>query len=81
MANYTTLTDEQLVRAYSEGNNEAFDTLLKRHQDRIFNYILRIIKNEDIANDIFQETFVKAIQTIRQGATLRTASFPHGFRA
>ena len=39
MANYSTLTDEQLVRAYAEGSNEAFDTLLKRHQDRIFNYI------------------------------------------
>ena len=76
MANYTTLTDEQLVRAYAEGNNEAFDNLLKRHQDRIFNYILRIIKNEDIANDIFQETFVKAIQTIRQGRYTENGKFP-----
>lgn len=76
MANYTTLTDEQLVRAYAEGNNESFDTLLKRHQDRIFNYILRIIKNEDIANDIFQETFVKAIQTIRQGRYTENGKFP-----
>lgn len=76
MANYSTLTDEQLVKAYSEGNNEAFDTLLKRHQDRIFNYILRIIKNEDVANDIFQETFVKAIQTIRQGRYTENGKFP-----
>ena len=76
MANFTTLTDEQLVRAYAEGNNDAFDTLLKRHQDRIFNYILRIIKNEDIANDIFQETFVKAIQTIRQGRYTENGKFP-----
>lgn len=76
MANYNTLTDEQLVRVYSEGNNEAFDTLLKRHQERIFNYILRIIKNEDVANDIFQETFVKAIQTIRQGRYTENGKFP-----
>lgn len=76
MANYSSLADEQLVREYSEGNNEAFDTLLKRHQDRIFNYILRIIKNEDIANDIFQETFVKAIQTIRQGRYTENGKFP-----
>ena len=67
MAQQTTLTDEELVRAYAQGSNDAFDTLLKRHQDRIYNYILRIIKSEDVANDIFQETFVKAIQTIRQG--------------
>ncbi|MBD5208189.1 MAG: sigma-70 family RNA polymerase sigma factor [Bacteroidales bacterium] len=76
MANYTGMTDEQLVKAYAEGSNEAFDTLLKRHQDRIFTYILRIIKNEDIANDIFQETFVKAIQTIRQGRYTETGKFP-----
>ena len=65
MANYQSVTDEQLVKAYADGSNEAFDTLLKRHQDRVFNYILRIIKNEDLANDIFQETFVKAILTIK----------------
>lgn len=76
MANYTSMTDEQLVKAYAEGSNEAFDTLLKRHQDRIFTYILRIIKNEDIANDIFQETFVKAIQTIRQGRYTENGKFP-----
>lgn len=76
MANINTLTDEQLVRAYSEGNNDAFDTLLRRHQDRIFNYILRIIKNEDVANDIFQDTFVKAIQTIRQGRYTENGKFP-----
>ena len=58
MTNKLSMTDEQLVKAYAQGNNEAFDILLKRHQDRIYNYILRIIKNEDIANDIFQETFV-----------------------
>ena len=61
------MTDEELVKAYAEGKNEAFDILLKRHQERVFNYILRIVKNEDIANDIFQETFVKAILTIKQG--------------
>ena len=76
MTNFSALTDEQLVRAYAKGNNAAFDTLLRRHQDRIFSYILRIIKNEDIANDIFQETFVKAIQTIRLGRYTENGKFP-----
>lgn len=76
MVKRNTLTDEQLVRDYAQGSNEAFDTLLRRHQDRIFNYILRIIKNEDVANDIFQETFVKAIQTIRQGRYTENGKFP-----
>lgn len=76
MAKSYSITDDQLVKAYAAGDNEAFDTLLKRHQDRIFNYILRIIKNEDIANDIFQETFVKAILTIKQGRYTENGRFP-----
>lgn len=76
MAKAHSVTDDQLVKAYASGNNEAFDALLKRHQDRIFNYILRIIKNEDIANDIFQETFVKAILTIKQGRYTENGRFP-----
>lgn len=59
--------DDQLVMAYAAGNNEAFDILLNRHQANIFSYIQHLVKDEDIANDIFQETFVKAIMAIKQG--------------
>lgn len=76
MTNYESMTDEQLVRAYAQGNNEAFDCLLRRHQEKTFNYILRVVKNEDIANDIFQETFVKAILTIKQGRYTENGKFP-----
>lgn len=76
MTHYQSMTDEQLVKAYAQGSNEAFDTLLKRHQNRIFNYILRVVKNEEIANDIFQETFVKAILTIKQGRYTENGKFP-----
>ena len=75
MAKLLSMTDERLVKAYAQGCNEAFDTLLKRHQDRIYNYILRIIKNEDVANDIFQETFVKVIMTIKQGRYTENGKF------
>ncbi|MCH5346348.1 MAG: sigma-70 family RNA polymerase sigma factor [Muribaculaceae bacterium] len=60
-------TDEQLVNAYAGGNDKAFDTLLQRHQSRLFSYIMQIVKSKDLADDIFQETFVKAIMTMRQG--------------
>lgn len=70
------MTDEQLVKAYAQGNNDAFDTLLQRHQNRVFNYILRIVKNEDVANDIFQDTFVKAITNIRKGRYTDNGKFP-----
>lgn len=76
MANHKTLTDEELVALYSGGDNEAFDTLLKRHHSRVFNYILRVVKNEDVANDIFQETFVKAVLTIKQGRYTESGKFP-----
>ena len=69
------LSDEELVKAYADGNNEAFDTLLNRHQQRVFNYILRIVKNRDLADDIFQETFVKVITTIRQGNYTESGKF------
>ena len=60
------LTDDQLVAAYAKGDNEAFDILLNRHQSNIYTYILRLVKDPDLANDLFQETFVKAIMTIKQ---------------
>lgn len=67
MRNLTKLTDEQLVNAYARGNNEAFDTLLIRHKGRLFSYIYQMVRDRDLADDIFQETFVKAITTIKQG--------------
>ncbi len=71
----TTLTDEQLVRQYIDGNNKAFDTLLHRHKSKLFSYILRIVKNKDLADDIFQETFVKIIMTLRQGRYIESGKF------
>ena len=67
MQNISRLTDDKLVQAYANGDNKAFDTLLRRHENRVFTYIFNIVKNKDVADDIFQETFVKAIMTIKQG--------------
>lgn len=69
------LADDQLVAAYAAGDNRAFDILLKRHQGRVFSYILSVVKNRDIANDLFQETFVKAISTIKQGRYSESGKF------
>lgn len=71
----TTLTDEQLVRKYIDGNNKAFDTLLHRHKSKLFSYIMRIVKNKDLADDIFQETFVKIIMTLRHGRYIESGKF------
>ncbi len=67
MENLNQLTDDMLVALYSKGNDKAFDVLLSRYQGKIFNYIFFIVRNQELAEDIFQETFVKAIVTMQQG--------------
>lgn len=69
------LTDEALVASYAEGSNEAFDVLLNRYRGKVFSYIFHIVKNQDVADDIFQETFVKIIMTIKQGRYVETGKF------
>jgi RNA polymerase sigma-70 factor (ECF subfamily) len=75
MQHISKLSDEMLVAAYAQGNNEAFDALLNRHKDRVYAYILHIVKDRDEADDIFQETFVKAITTIKQGRYVENGKF------
>ncbi len=60
------MTDEELVKMYAENNNDAFDVLLDRHKNKVFSYIFSVVKNRDEANDLFQDTFIKAIATIKQ---------------
>ena len=67
MEKLTKLTDCELVAAFADNVNEAFDVLLDRHKQKLFTYIFNVVKNKDLADDIFQETFVKAIMTIKQG--------------
>ncbi len=67
MRNNKELSDEQLIASYALGNNEAFDKLLLRHKLRLYNYIYQIVRDEDLADDIFQETFIKVITTVKQG--------------
>lgn len=75
MQQLTSLPDESLVAEYAGGCNEAFDILLKRHQQRVFSYIYSLVRDNDVANDIFQETFVKAIMTIKQGRYSESGKF------
>lgn len=69
------MPDDKLVAAYADGENQAFDILLKRHQARVFSYIFSVVKNRDVADDLFQETFVKAITTIKQGRYSESGKF------
>jgi len=70
------MTDEVLVALYASGENGAFDILLNRYKDRLYSYIYYIVRNAELAEDIFQETFMKAIVTIRQGKYNENGKFP-----
>ncbi|MBP3353042.1 MAG: sigma-70 family RNA polymerase sigma factor [Bacteroidales bacterium] len=75
MKNLNLLTDEELVALYSKGDNSAFDVLLLRHKNRIYSYVFYIVKDRELAEDIFQETFVKVITTIKQGRYVESGKF------
>jgi len=63
----TKLDDQQLVKLYQEGNNEAFEILLKRHKTKVFRSIYLKVKDRDLANDLFQDVFIKIINTLKLG--------------
>lgn len=63
-----TVTDQFLIKSYLEGNEKSFEILLARNKDRVFGYILSKIKNYDLANDIFQDVFIKVIKTLKKGS-------------
>ena len=69
------MTDEELVVLYAEGNNAAFDILLNRYKSSIHSYIYFIVRNKELTEDIFQETFVKVIMTIKQGRYTENGKF------
>lgn len=75
MDNMKSFTDEMLVKLYAEGNNEAFDVILSRYEKRLYSYILYFVRNNDVADDLFQETFVRAIVTIKHGRYTETGKF------
>jgi len=75
MKNLNQLADDLLVRLYEEGNNEAFGVLLNRYQSKVYSYIYLIVKNKDLSEDIFQDTFIKAVTTIQQGRYVDTGKF------
>lgn len=69
------MTNEQLALSYVNGNNQAFDLLLSRNQSKLFSYILFVVHDQDLANDIFQETFVKVITKLQERKYVDSGKF------
>lgn len=75
MNNLKELTDEQLAMCYIEGDNRAFDELLSRTQSKLYSYIMFVVHDREIADDVFQETFVKVITRLQQGRYVPSGKF------
>jgi len=75
MKKLSQLTEEELALKYVDGNNRAFDELLSRTQTGIFSYIIFIVHNKEVANDIFQETYLKAITKLQMRKYYPTGKF------
>ena len=67
MENLQKCTDEQLVSLYVNGNNSAFNVLLGRYESKVFSYFACAVKNQELAQDLFQDAFMRIISTLRSG--------------
>ncbi|MCQ2296926.1 MAG: sigma-70 family RNA polymerase sigma factor [Bacteroidales bacterium] len=73
----STLTDNELIQSYKEGNCASFDILLSRYQNKVYGYIFSVVKDKDVADDIFQDTFFKVVATIQYGVYKDENKFIH----
>jgi RNA polymerase sigma-70 factor (ECF subfamily) len=71
------MTDEELALLYVDGDNRAFDELLARNQQKLFNYIMFMVHDQELANDVFQDTFVKIIVKLQEGSYTDSGKFSY----
>ena len=67
MMEKNSITDSLLVTDYIKGDEAALAVLIKRHQQRLFSFIYSKVKDRDITEDVFQDTFIKVIRTLKKG--------------
>lgn len=69
------LNDNELVQRFIEGDQNSLEILVHRHKSRVYSYILLIVKNQELAEDIFQETFIKVIRSLKRGKYVENGKF------
>ena len=75
MKNYENCTDEMLALQYVDGDVKAFDVLLSRNQQKLYNYILFVVRDPEVANDVFQDTFLKVVTRLQEGRYTDSGKF------
>ena len=71
----TKLTDHELVKQFVDGEQSSFEILVNRHKDKVYTYIFLMVKNDHLANDIFQETFIKVVKSLNLGKYQENGKF------
>jgi RNA polymerase sigma factor (sigma-70 family) len=61
------LTDQELVNSYIAGNHQSLEIIIQRHKKRVYSYIYMLVKDQQLAEDLFQDTFVKVIHKLKGG--------------
>lgn len=69
------LNDNELVQQFINGDKNSLEVLIRRHKNRVYSYIVLIVKNQDLAEDIFQETFIKVIRSLKRGKYIENGKF------
>lgn len=69
------MNDNELVRNFVNGDYHSIEVLIQRHKNRVYSYILLIVKNQDLAQDIFQDTFIKVIRSLKHGKYVENGKF------
>ncbi|PKP48415.1 MAG: RNA polymerase subunit sigma-24 [Bacteroidetes bacterium HGW-Bacteroidetes-11] len=69
------ISDQELINRYLSGNEASLEQLIHRHKSKVFSYILMVVKNKQHADDIFQDTFIKVIHTLRSGSYKEEGKF------
>ena len=75
MKKYENCTDEMLALQYVDGDVKAFDVLLARNQQKLYSYILFVVRDPEVANDVFQDTFLKVITKLQEGRYTDSGKF------
>ena len=71
----TDLNDYMLVQQFIKGDQDSLEILIHRHKNRVYSYIFLIVKNQELAEDIFQETFIKVIRSLKRGKYVENGKF------
>jgi len=75
MKSLTNLSDQQLIHLFQDGNSSALETLIVRHKDKIYTSIFLLVKDKYLAEDIFQDVFIRIIDTVRGGRYTEEGKF------